>query len=402
MRGWLCSRLPEGSGPSLKPGRVSRGYGDFTATSRALPSIAMVATRAVGSLTVYRMKGFEMVGRVCGTLVAAAVLASAFAGCALQPRADATDNDVFSFALIGDMPYGAAEVPRFDRLIDAINADDAVSLVVHVGDIKGGGERCDDALLRERHAQLQRIEAPWIYAIGDNEWTDCHRASAGGFLPLERLAFLRTLFFADPGRSGGRLPLATESQSAQGPAHPAYVEHALFMHRGVLFATLHVVGSRNDLEPWSGIDPNDSPASPRADRLAEFDARQAAALAWIDHAFDEAIRRDAAGVVIVWQANPGIERPVGDPHRTGFEALLERLKARTVAFGKPVLLAHGDHHELLIDQPWNRDAEPAPKAPRFTRIQGYGSPRIAWVRVVVDPSTAGLFRFEPKWTEEGR
>jgi hypothetical protein len=84
----------------------------------------------------------------------------------------------------------------------------------------------------------------------------------------------------------------------------------------------------------------------------------------------------------------------------GFEAVLERLKARTVAYGKPVLLAHGDHHELLIDQPWNRDAEPAPKAPRFTRIQGYGSPRIAWVRIVVDPSTAGLFSFEPQWAVE--
>jgi hypothetical protein len=343
-----------------------------------------------------------MFGRVCGTLVAAAALAFAFAGCALQSRPAATPTEAFSFALIGDMPYGPAEVPRFDGMIDSINADDSVSLVVHVGDIKGGGERCDDALLRERHAQLQRIEAPWIYAIGDNEWTDCHRASAGGFLPLERLAFLRTLFFPDPGRSGGRLPLSIESQSAQGSAHAAYVEHALFMHRGVLFATLHVVGSRNDLEPWSGIDPNDSAAAPQADRLAEFDARQAATLAWIDHAFDEAIRRDAGGVVIVWLANPGIERPVGDPQRVGFEVVLERLKARTVAFGKPVLLAHGDHHELLIDQPWNRDAEPAPKAPRFKRIQGYGSPRIAWVRILVDPSTAGLFRFEPKWTEEGR
>lgn len=343
------------------------------------------------------MNGFARVGRVCGTLTSAVALAVTLAGCAIQSRPAATPTETFSFAVIGDMPYGPAEVPRFDRMIDAINADDAVSLVVHVGDIKGGGERCDDALLRERHAQLQRIEAPWIYAIGDNEWTDCHRVGAGSFQPLERLAFLRTLFFTDPGRSSGRLPLSIEPQPALDPAHAAYVEHALFMRQGVLFATLHVVGSRNDLEPWSGIDPNDSVASPRADRLAEFKTRQAAALAWTDRAFDEATRRNAVGVVIVWQANPGIERPVDDPQRVGFEAVLERLKARTLAFGKPVLLTHGDHHELLIDQPWNRDAEPAPKAPRFTRIQGYGSPRIAWVRIVVDPSTAGLFSFEPQW-----
>lgn len=339
-----------------------------------------------------RFAGVDRVGRL---LVLAVGLASA--GCALEPRAGAISTGAFSFALIGDMPYGPAEVPRFDRLIDAINADDSVGLVVHVGDIKGGGERCDDALLRERHTQLQRIQAPWVYAIGDNEWTDCHRVSNGSYEPLERLAFLRRLFFGDPSRSGGRLPLVVEPQSSLDPIHPAYVEHALFVHHGVLFATLNVVGSRNDLEPWSGIDPNDSAAVPRPDRQAEFDARQAAALAWIDRAFDEAIRRDVAGVVIVWQANPGIERSAGDPQRVGFEAVLERLKLRTVAYGKPVLLAHGDQHELLIDQPWNRDAEPSPKAPGFTRIQGYGSPRIAWVRIGVDPSTARLFRFDPQW-----
>ena len=38
-----------------------------------------------------------------------------------------------------------------------------------------------------------------IYVPGDNEWTDCHRANNGGYDPLERLAFLRAMFY--PGRS---------------------------------------------------------------------------------------------------------------------------------------------------------------------------------------------------------
>ena len=39
-----------------------------------------------------------------------------------------------------------------------------------------------------------------------------------------------------------------------------------------MFATVHVVGSNNDLEPWLGIDSTDNCTSPRPERIAEFDA----------------------------------------------------------------------------------------------------------------------------------
>lgn len=334
-----------------------------------------------------------------GALCGAALMAAAGAACAQAPAQSETANAAFSFALIGDLPYSPAQVVPVDRMIDAINADAAVRFVLHAGDVKGGGERCDDALLRERHAQLQRVRSALVYTVGDNEWTDCHRANNGAWLPTERLAFVRQLFFADPARSGGQQPIALTAQPAVDAAHGAYVEHALFVRHRVVFSTVHVVGSANNLAPWSGIDASDSLAAPRADRLAEFNARQAAALAWIDRTFDEAQQRDAAGVVVLWQANPGIEKPVGDPARVGFEAVLAKLKARSAAFGRPVLLAHGDFHELLIDQPLARDAEPAPKVARFTRLQGIGSPRIHWVKVTVDPKTAEVFAFEAKRVE---
>jgi hypothetical protein len=329
----------------------------------------------------------------------AVLMGWAGAACAQVPAAVETANSAFSFALIGDLPYSPAQLAPVDRMIDAINADAAVRFVLHAGDVKGGGERCDDALLRERHAQLQRVRTALVYTVGDNEWTDCHRVNNGGWLPTERLAFVRQLFFADPARSGGRQPIALTAQPTVDAAHGAYVEHALFVRNRVVFSSVHVVGSANNLAPWSGIDATDSVAAPRADRLAEFNARQAAALAWIDRTFDEAQQRDAAAVVVLWQANAGIEKPVGDAARTGFEAVLAKLKARSAAFGRPVLLAHGDFHELLIDQPLARDAEPAPKVARFTRLQGIGSPRIHWVKVTVDPKTSEVFSFEAKRVE---
>lgn len=329
------------------------------------------------------------------TLCAASAAGAADRGRDSDRDDDRDDAAALSLALIGDMPYAAAEVAKFDAVVDAVNADRSVRFVMHAGDIKGGSERCDDALINQRHAQLQRIRSALVYTPGDNEWTDCHRVAAGSYHPLERLGFLRRLFFTDPSSSSGRRPIAVQSQAST-PGFAGYPENVLFERRRVVFANVHVVGSNNDLAPWTGYDSSDSTANPRADRLAEFNARQAAALAWIDRIFDAAASGRAAGVLVQMQANPGIERLPGDPLRVGFEAVLARLKARSLEFGKPVVLAHGDNHELLIDQPLYRDAEPAPKVAQFTRVQGFGSPRLHWVKVLVDPAWPEVFRFEPK------
>ena len=42
------------------------------------------------------------------------------------------------------------------------------------------------------------FESPLIYTPGDNEWTDCHRRSNGGYDPLERLGRLRDVLFDEP------------------------------------------------------------------------------------------------------------------------------------------------------------------------------------------------------------
>lgn len=293
----------------------------------------------------------------------------------------------FSFAVVGDMPYGAAEVPKMDALIAQVNADPSLAFVIHVGDIKGGSEPCSDELLAQRAQQIRRITVPVVFTPGDNEWTDCHRAAAGRHLPTERLAFLRRLFFADPTRSIGNPGLALTPQSAE-PGFEAFVENTIWRHRGVLFAAVHVVGSGNGLEPWAGADSSDSMATPRADRIAEVRAREAAALAWIDRAFDRATAERAAAVVLAWQANPVFERAPGHADRAGFDAVIARLQARAIAFGRPVLLVHGDWHEYLLDRP-------LPAAPNVVRVQTFGSPRLHWVKVQAEPGAAVVFRVAP-------
>jgi hypothetical protein len=327
------------------------------------------------------------VARVAIGLLAACALAACQDPARMPPGPDA-----FGVAVIGDMPYSAQEVQVMDGLIDEIHADRSLALAIHVGDIKAGNEPCTDALLQQRQQQIARIALPLLFTPGDNEWTDCHREPAGRHLPTERLALLRRLFFSGP---PSLAPLPAVQIQAASPGFETFVENRLVVFRRVVIATVHVVGSENGLEPWSGIDPADNRAAPRADRLAEFRHREAAALAWIDRAFDVAQEQSARGVLIAWQANPLFERAAGDPQRAGFDAVLARLKARTVAFGKPVLLVHGDFHQYLVDRPLARLAEPPPRAAQFARVQTFGSPRLGWVKVLVDADSPAVFSIEP-------
>jgi hypothetical protein len=162
-------------------------------------------------------------------------------------------------------------------------------------------------------------------------------------------------------------------------------------------ATVHVVGSNNDLAPWDQIDPGDTAATPRADRIAEFNARLAAALAWIDATFDNAAAAGSAGVMIAMQANPNFELPSTDPGRGGFNAVLDKLAMRAKAFGKPVLLAHGDSHYFRLDKPLVLPVLPsgAAQLENFSRVENFGSPSVHWVEVKVNARDPGVFTVLP-------
>jgi hypothetical protein len=100
-------------------------------------------------------------------------------------------------------------------IAENINRDPDVRLVLHAGDAKGGSERCDDSLFAQRAGFYDAFEDPFVLTPGDNEWTDCHRAAAGSYLPTERLARMREVFFPEPGRSGGKRELRVRTQTTE-------------------------------------------------------------------------------------------------------------------------------------------------------------------------------------------
>ncbi len=291
----------------------------------------------------------------------------------------------FGFALIGDMPYGANNVTKFDRVVTEINMDNDVDFVMHVGDIKAGSEQCSDTLISARFGMYQEFQRPFVYTPGDNEWTDCHRLNNGSHNPLQRLAYVRSVFFPQIGSTTGGKVRPVRSQ-ADGEDFREFVENVMFKEQGVMFATVHVVGSNNGLEPWVGIDPTDSCAAPRADRIAEVQRRLQAALAWLDEVF--AAAADSRAIFVMMQANPDNVSNTTGCTESGFADFMKRLEERSADFGKPVMLAHGDDHFFFMDQPFDNKL--------FSRVQTYGENLVHWVKVRVDPRSPGVFSIEQR------
>jgi hypothetical protein len=294
------------------------------------------------------------------------------------------DQGGITYAIIGDTPYGAAQFAAFPRLVSAVNADPNVELTLHLGDIKDGASVCSDAYFDQMRANFDSFQDPLVLTPGDNEWTDCHRPAAGGYLPTERLARFRSVFYPRASKSLGLRHKSLKTQ-ANLPGFATFVENRLWKAQRVVFATVHVVGSNNDLVPWFGA--AETPAQ-RAERLAEYDARLAATLAWLDRTFTFAAEEDARGVVIAMQANMWFNTPLG------FTEIVQRLADRASSFGRPVLLLEGDSHRFTVDRPLATGSAlhgVTTAAPNVTRIIVEGETIGEWLKLRIDPKAAELF-----------
>jgi hypothetical protein len=288
----------------------------------------------------------------------------------------------FSFVALGDMPYRPpGDIVKFDRLIAAINRLKP-AFSIHLGDIKGAATPCSDAELQRALDQLQTFEGALVYTPGDNEWTDCHRPAAGGFDPRERLAKLRTMFFANPGKSLGKTPIDLESQAQLMPAYAGFPENSRFARNAVQFIGIHVVGSNNGFET---LDPA---------AVVEFFARDKANVAWIDDGFRRAQETDAKAVVIFTQAEFDQARfPDGSmPRQSGFTNVLNAIERGARAFGKPVLVVNGDEHFIELKPMRGSNGRPIPNV---LKLMVYGEADVHAVRVIVDPDSPGVFGFVP-------
>lgn len=295
-----------------------------------------------------------------GALVAVAVLFLTTVGPPAPLPAPPAGS--FSFAALGDAPYSLWEEWRFRTVLKDLDQHD-LRAVIHVGDIFW--RPCTDTHYRRALARLDALRHPVAYTPGDNEWTDCWENGSGAFDPLERLASLRRIFFARP----PALP-AYEHQAV-------YVENARWRQDGVVFATIHLPGSRNGMG-----------RTPEGDAAAR--ERVAAGVAWLRSTFAQ----DSRAVVLAFHTGLALDRPRGHEWRAPYEPFITALEEEVARYRKPVLIIHGDQHDYTVDQP-------APRLPNLTRLEVPGSPVVGWVRVTVTPGSAAPWAFAervvPEW-----
>lgn len=320
-----------------------------------------------------------------GLLIIAAAFAALVLSTSGPPAPTTNPPGTFAFGALGDAPYDLFEDWRYPLMLQDMDGND-LAFAIHVGDIFW--RPCSDERYERSLRWFNGLKHPLIYVPGDNEWADCWTRQEGGFNPRERLAHLRRTLYPRPAASLGRRAVPLETQSAD-PAFAEFVEHARWSQSGVVFVTLHVVGSGNFTEPFAARTDADDQESRR---------RLEAALAWLRDAFAQARAQSATAVVVSFHADPGFDGSPDD--QRPFKPLLDALEDDGLEFGKPVLLIHGDSHHFLTDHPLKARGT-GPTIDNITRLEEPGSPQVGWVRVVVTIGATPSFAFEqrlvPPW-----
>jgi hypothetical protein len=343
--------------------------------------------------------------RLCSaiTILAAILVFAVITGAADDNgQDDAHGRDGYAIGLWGDLPYSTAQATiGVPNLIADMNSQ-VLAFTAHDGDLKAGSGECTNAVYTQALGYFAALKAPAVFTPGDNDWTDCDRTA--GYNSLAQLDKERKLFFSTPftlGQTKLHQEVQTDPLCLGISGSVPCVENRRWTLGGVTYATLNIQGSCNNL-----CDVFPDPA--------EFAARNAADIVWLQQTFAEAKQRGSAAVMLISQADPGFDAtdgtrgPVRNPNTLaetdgqpdGFVQFLLALRAEVVAFGKPVAYVHGDSHYFRIDRPFlNAQGQ---RLENFTRVETFGDHQengindVHWLKVFVDPKTREVFSYQPQ------
>ncbi|GAB3579998.1 hypothetical protein [Calidifontibacter terrae] len=320
--------------------------------------------------------------RILAGTAAALALAIPTVGAA---HAAPNGQSTYTFAVIGDVPYGADQVAKFPAWIQQINGDRDLHFTTHLGDIKNGSTVCSNDYFNLIKADVDTFAKPFIYTVGDNEWTDCHRPNNGAYNPLERLSTIRSTFFAQPNQSLGGKPMKLQSQAAQGSP-----ENHAWRAGGVSFAALNIVGSNNGLQPWTG----NTTATP--EQVSAEQLRMGNAISLLRSTFADAKKRNDRAVSVMIQADMFDPTYTPTPEDiSAFTPFVQALVKESNAYDGQVYLFNGDSHiynsdhPLAAGSPWLERYSVTTPVTNLERVTVDGSNNNKdWLRVTINKPTA--------------
>jgi hypothetical protein len=315
-------------------------------------------------------------------------------------KEDRDDRRVYAIGLWGDLPYSTLQATvGVPNLIADMNSQ-ALAFTAHDGDLKSGSSECTDAVYTQALSYFASLRAPAAFTPGDNDWTDCDRIA--GYSSLAQLDKERKLFFSTPftlGQHKFRQEMQSSPLCLGVSGNVPCVENRRWTFGGVTYATLNIQGSCNNL-----CDVFPDPA--------EYAARNAADIVWMQETFAEAVKRHSAAVMFISQADPGFDAtdatrgPVRNPQTLaetdgqpdGFQEFLLALRIQVIAFKKPVAYVHGDSHYFRLDKPFldslGRRLENFTRVETFGDNQGNGNNDVNWLKVLVDADSRDVFYYQ--------
>ncbi|WP_244846781.1 hypothetical protein [Caballeronia sp. SL2Y3] len=334
--------------------------------------------------------------RLCNGAFVTALLAGAFA------QAHAQNGDPLTFAVISDALTRPADEAPVRQMLDAIARDRDVGFIIYDGNVKGPTEPCRDSIYQSRRDLLDASRTPLVLVLGQHDWADCGLTHGGAYDPVERLDFVRQLFFADAS-SLGQNPLTLTRESDVARFRP-FRENVRWQAEGIAFIGLNAPSPNNHYLTAGG-------------RNGEFEDRTVATTFWLDHAAESARRAGMRALVIVLQGDPDFARyerrdrfawlrfsRANEP-RDGFLELKRSLVKAAETFRGPVIVIHrteaSEPNGFNIDQPLRNDK--GLTVTNLTRVAlSLKRPQSQWLEVVSDARWHPPFRLRVRDSRDVR
>jgi len=331
---------------------------------------------------------------------------------------NAEESGVFKVALWGDLPYEGSSENVFDPadkallngvsvgtlyadVRDSIN-ESGVSFALHAGDVKKGTQRCDTTKYFDRFEDLANsLNVPVFLTLGDNDWMDCHTDvySFRWITQTQALKNMRARFYSRTDDASPILGSNTETWSSEVTCGKSenYPENQRFIYNDIMFVMVHVAGENNNLYTTCFDWFDTSSFCPFSlfltdfccfNARAEYNARNFNVNEFLRESFEVANERGAKGVMVVAQADIFKDNGEMDYVPDGYLDFWDTLLGHTVAFGKPVVYAHGDSHKYKTYIP---DIDGIPPNLQAVRVPGDDS--IGWVEATIDGNASPVFSF---------
>ncbi|MFQ5639638.1 MAG: IPT/TIG domain-containing protein, partial [bacterium] len=253
-------------------------------------------------------------------------------------------GETFVLSVIGDVPYGLAELPDVHEHVQNHNLYSPSDFLVHVGDIISGNQTCDEVRYVEMEDALKGLAVPAFIVPGDNEWSDCKNPDKAWGYWTKHLLGIEASFCS---------PLFVERQSVR-------EDTFAFVHKGVLVIGINI------------------PAGSSANQTKRLQDNAD----WVKEHFQNN-KSQVRAAIILGQAGPNAKRAI----------FFDQFVPAAAAFGKPVLYMHGDGHSWKLNNPFGES--------NMVRVQvarGNASNPPVHVTVTMDtqsPSSTFLFEKNP-------